>query len=375
MLRPTFELRRMDVRQPFIRVYLDDNGAAVAVDDKNQRIAGPSKDHAEVIQRAIDIGGMINVKSGVYNISNRLSIGNKDVIITCEPGTALKAVTPGITVVEFNKTIKKNAGLIGCTLDLNGLASVGLRLIDSWNTVHDRLKIINIGSDARGVEIVSTDNNYLSIGNYIRIIEMSAYGTRPSGSVGVHMYSEAGTLPGTDLFLEILRAAALDTGVLIEGNNNVIIGQVISSNINFDIRGVFNTLIVHSEFAQTKGIVIRDGAHATIIPLYYESIEVEGTGRYVLLDPRSIKLIVGPSLSESQPIRLGISGIGYIDLMSDGTKLMFKDVLTGKELFRINNTGDISVLEPGKGIILTSPNGSRFRVVVDDSGTLSTEPV
>ena len=42
------------IRKSFVHVYLDDAGRAIAVNEKGERVAGPSEDHAEVIQAAIN---------------------------------------------------------------------------------------------------------------------------------------------------------------------------------------------------------------------------------------------------------------------------------------------------------------------------------
>jgi len=45
-------------------------------------------------------------------------------------------------------------------------------------------------------------------------------------------------------------------------------------------------------------------------------------------------------------------------------------------LYQYNlSTGDLKVLTAGQGVVLTSPDGSEYRIVVADDGTLSTETV
>lgn len=43
--------------------------------------------------------------------------------------------------------------------------------------------------------------------------------------------------------------------------------------------------------------------------------------------------------------------------------------------FAIRANADVEVAKPGAALILTSPNGTKYRVTVSDTGTLSTAPV
>jgi hypothetical protein len=49
--------------------------------------------------------------------------------------------------------------------------------------------------------------------------------------------------------------------------------------------------------------------------------------------------------------------------------------LTNLSAFSVNLSGDIEVTDPTKGVILKSPNGTRFRITVTNSGALSTTQV
>ena len=76
-------------------------------------------------------------------------------------------------------------------------------------------------------------------------------------------------------------------------------------------------------------------------------------------DVTNLVIHAGDDTHESVILRVGSSG-GYIDpLKATGTG--------------IDVTGDIEVTDNTKGVILKSPNGSRFRLEVANDGTLSTE--
>lgn len=62
------------------------------------------------------------------------------------------------------------------------------------------------------------------------------------------------------------------------------------------------------------------------------------------------------------------SSASTLKLMNQGTG---KTLDAGK--VSISATGDVEISDPTAGVILTSPNGSRFRLTVGDDGTLSTE--
>jgi hypothetical protein len=49
------------------------------------------------------------------------------------------------------------------------------------------------------------------------------------------------------------------------------------------------------------------------------------------------------------------------------------DGLAVFETMRITEDGDVIVKNPEKGMVLASPNGTQYRIVVDDSGNLNTE--
>jgi hypothetical protein len=79
---------------------------------------------------------------------------------------------------------------------------------------------------------------------------------------------------------------------------------------------------------------------------------------------------LGISISASDSLAVGLTGqqdytANITDL--DYTQKIYVDTKASKL-----GADDIEITDFNKGVILTSPNGSRYRITVDDSGTLIT---
>ena len=64
---------------------------------------------------------------------------------------------------------------------------------------------------------------------------------------------------------------------------------------------------------------------------------------------------------------------GVVELRNlANTDMIFE---TNNKKVRIASSGDIYVETPGQGVILTASNGSCYKLIVDNNGTLSTQAV
>lgn len=97
---------------------------------------------------------------------------------------------------------------------------------------------------------------------------------------------------------------------------------------------------------------------------------VEGSEDCVAFELESI--VAGEFLIDTNQITAEYTGI--IDGSTRADMVFYNnDGLAVVERMRITDTGDVIVKEAGKGIVLASPNGTQYRIAVDDSGDLITE--
>jgi hypothetical protein len=97
---------------------------------------------------------------------------------------------------------------------------------------------------------------------------------------------------------------------------------------------------------------------------------VEGSEDCVALEIEAI--VAGEFLINTNEIYSEYKGV--ID-GSTKADLVFanNDGIAVFETMRITEDGDVIVKNPEKGIVLSSPNGTQYRIVVDDGGSLTTE--
>jgi len=87
----------------------------------------------------------------------------------------------------------------------------------------------------------------------------------------------------------------------------------------------------------------------------------------------ALRLIGSASSTTSGLLRLEPShpsGVA-VDIRPDGATV---SPFTVNGNGRLRTTDDVEVADPARGVVLTSPNGSRWRMTVDDAGRLQTKP-
>ena len=102
---------------------VNEDGKAVAYDRNGNVIAGPSTDHASVIQETIDyfVNGVKIIVSGYFELSSQLNIIDKQGIILDLRNARMKVVggdiLPGDSVIRINRS--KNIKILGGEIDVD----------------------------------------------------------------------------------------------------------------------------------------------------------------------------------------------------------------------------------------------------------------
>jgi len=291
---------------------------------------------ATVMQAAIDglTTGTILVKKATYSLSVGLINLAKEIEIVCEPGTVFQP-TAAINMITFDRVTHVVAGIKNATLDLNNTASTGLLLLDSWHTINDGLKIINVGTNGVGVKIYSTNNSYLCLSNYVRCRQIKAYSAQIAGSIGVLIDSAGGIAAGTNNVVDVgyLGAPSVETGIKnVVGGSSVFHGIVEGCKIGADISGTA-TLFLHEEANTTYGIIVRTGAKVKGILRYAENITTEGTGKYILITDN--RIFLGSASPEDTPdIFFNVGGSHTMTMvgLGGGAAIDFKDTANKKRV-------------------------------------------
>jgi len=93
--------------------------------------------------------------------------------------------------------------------------------------------------------------------------------------------------------------------------------------------------------------------------------------------------------NEFARIDIGPGPAGFMELMSVGVTQVYLNT-SGMSYFNGGNVGigtatpasklevdngDIEVVDSANGVILRSPNGTRYRITVDNAGNLTTSPI
>ena len=173
-------------RKPYdALVFLDDQGRSVAIDSKGQKIAGPSTDHASVIQRAIENmqdGGTIFLH-GSFNIDKTIVI-NKPVVLLGSGKNATKLVQ--VSDVDVIK--------------LEGQGS--------WGTIIKHLTITSSITPASGRGIVINGSSY----NIIEDVEIEKV------YIGIYIYGDSTPLYSYfNTFMNVNIHDCISHGIYIDG--------------------------------------------------------------------------------------------------------------------------------------------------------------
>ncbi len=104
-----------------------------------------------------------------------------------------------------------------------------------------------------------------------------------------------------------------------------------------------------------SSIQLNNFANNATISLDNSSILLSKNGNQITIDPSSVK-----GIECSVDFSPNITDLDY-------TQKIYVDTKASKL-----GADDIEITDFNKGVILTSPNGSRYRITVDDSGTLIT---
>ena len=249
-LLPAWMRRRSDLytSPADVIVYQDDNGYAYALDTKKKKIiAGPSTDHASVIQSAIDYlenGGKIYISHGTYTINNTIKL--KDYITVNGSGysTLLKLEDQSnCNVIEnFDKT--------------NGNSHIKIFniRIDANNTNQDPNSVV------RGISLTNCGN--VEIGGVI-ITNTTRHGIYCSGCYDVIIHDNY-------LYNIGINNISGGDGIALSNCYRTIVSRNIIENTNdagILVSGIWASSAISNNFvmnAYTGNIWIESGRYITI---------------------------------------------------------------------------------------------------------------
>ena len=399
------------IKGPYSAIVYKDGSSVYAEDANGTTIAEGEAgvDDASVIQSAVNSltdGGDIFIKRASYSLDSGILV-HKNIQLLCESKVIFNAYTSGMTIFTFYEISRRPAGIYNAIINLNNTASCGLLIKDAWSTIHDGLYVTGIGEGGVGIKVLSSDNNWLCLMNWIRCRHVQAYGTRPSGSIGVQMISESGIGLGTNLVLDVGFLQSLEVGVEISGNNCELSGIVESCDTGIDIKkGSHYLRGISEESSVTHGLIVRNGARVIGTARYLSKAPtIEAGGAACIATPTGTCYVRGTWHTDNQ--MLIDEQQGYNDTLdvlfaigarnedgvnsgrpwrydwlfdssaATGNILKLRQQLRGggnRDIMKFDR--DLEILQSGRGVIVTTPDGTaQYRIRVDDSGNIVTEAV
>jgi hypothetical protein len=248
---------------------------------------------------------------------------------------------------------------------------------------------ITVASIMRQNDVPNLPTGKIWVGDGNTIVSDVVYLDEPNGRMGIGTTSPAkkldvaGEIQGTNFFAETYRSARTDGDIYIQAataTDFVAIGTQVSANLmridgsgNVGIGTTSPTSLLHvknSTFGtalasfETSGRPLTIGAQYTHVYMGYgnrEQLKIAGTSG-------NGRIIIGTTLTDDGTNTLQVGGTGYfsgnvgIGTTSPGSKLEVQG-------------GDIEVDDSASGLILKSPDGTRYRITLANGGTLTVTAV
>ncbi len=365
-------------------VFQDDSGNAIAINNSGQVIAGPSTDHASVIQEAINSltnGGKIYIGVGEYNISNvntlpistsylsnkkaSIIIYNKNnIIIEGDATIYFKPITnDGYDYILFLILQSDNINIHGLNMvgqQTGDGAVTGIWATSSTNIIIENNKV-DMGQTTKSHAIVVSTDPDLTNTKHIKII--NNYLRSYIGDV-----IAGGSNPPTVV-----------EDIIIQSNSIEQIGDGTSSYNSFDMVKVYNVRLIDN---QLYGHVVfgPEQTPNTFSIIALNNIKPAENDTYV-------KVSLASSLNPSQRVKVinNIIEHGFIDIYAKDSiianNIILNDVQTNSIFDHSGNEnnvieGNVVVLNysGGVGIRIQGSNvvvlGNRVNVLVGDYGVL-----
>jgi hypothetical protein len=194
------------------------------------------------------------------------------------------------------------------------------------------------------------------------------------GTGGAAVYGGAGGTGGPIIFSpsRVEKMRLLEDGTLnvknsittdFTGNNQTrIVGIGVNSGLTNGSTGIFRFGDQYNQMSVTYG--------QTLDILSYHGVTIRSNPVFGVFYVAPALLVEAVSTNTATAPVVVVKGAP-----SQSAELQQWVDSSGNVLASVNNTGDVEVTDATKGIILKSPNGSRWRITVGNTGTLTTTAI
>jgi len=235
------EIKTLEKLRPYSVIVEKRGESAVAVDAYGRIIAGPSTDHASVIQAALQKGGLVFVKAGTYILNKRI-VFDKNVALV---GESASIYTQPFTVkfVVNNTTggflLTLSSRLENCVIEAaEGLVpDTAIQIEYAYFAAVRDVKIH--GPFKVGIGI----NGYAwAFWNLISHVDIDRDGDVIAGSTGIKLYTTTQGVEPNENYFQFIRVRNYDWAVDIDaGNHEMFIGiTLMECNNGIRVNTVWN---------------------------------------------------------------------------------------------------------------------------------------
>ena len=268
-------------------------------------------------------------------------------------GIATYATTSGVSTSATSSGYATTAGISTISQGLTGTPNINVGIITAVSAFVGSGVTINSGGIRVGV---------LTATSLVKSGGTSSQFLKADGSVDSNAYL---TTTGSGSALTgIVTSIVAGTNVTISGST----GQVTINASGGGGAGIGTQWVTVSSGIYTG---VNVGIGTTIVS---STLTVEGTGRFsgVVTASRFDSVTTGtPIIESSDTISINAPKVAISTDLNVGGNVSIGATITGSKLSV--NGGDLRVgVNTSYGLILTSPNGTKYRLVVDNSGNLST---
>jgi len=338
-----------DVYPPAVEVssyiIFKDGGLFKAKNGDTGEVDFSGEDAASVMQSALDIARAIVIRgSGTYELSSPLKYQGWQWIVSPERPTLKGNFAEGVLQPKDPSAVTYGVRIENLNIDNTDRNTAGGIGIDLTNVNEARLI---------GVRVANAEVGFKITRFYCMLITCFA--------------------------------ADVKTGILLEGNGNQILGGKVGpwDNVGVDITGSANLVQTSVEnpsvVSGSIGFRISNYRNILLKP-HVERADIA----YQMLSDAYMTMVIAPSFS-GNPTILDDNGHSTMWLTADGgTKIgrygtandVVKFIGDTTEMSKINAYGEYENLTAGRGIIVTTPDGTaKYRIRVDNTGAVVTEAV
>jgi hypothetical protein len=355
-------------------------GALISADSSGTKLYKDNSLKLQTIGTGVTITGITYSTSFSGDGSALTNVDAATVTGASRISTQNLTVTGVSTFQDSVKIPNDVVGYFGSTnqLGLYYSSSVSQSRIDSTQPLYirsDETRVVSgIGST------VATFTNGVSLAfDYVNKFATTAYGVDVTGTAQVDGLVNS----GVSTFQDGVNVTGVVTATTFSGALNGNVTGNVTGNLTGEVNSTaFDTnssgVIVSGIATATK---VQVGVGTTGLSLEYDGTdcfikETSGTGELIIrTNQLKVESPTFESLAifnENSDVKLYYNNNEKIRTTNDG--VVITGILTATS--SINTVSDVNVgIDTSTGVILTSPNGTRYRLIVDDSGNLSTVSV